>query len=320
LYPSGGIIGAHLPSLAGAIIAGATFGDFIAPISDTTIASALSQKAKIGPTVRSRVKYIVPAFVVALIGFVVTAGSGSSQPLSSAITVAGSPQGLVMILVPVLIIYLFLKGKHLLYGLMMGLIAGIAIGLIFGLLTPGDLLSLDVENMTARSFIIDGINKAVGISFFTILLMGLVATLKASGLIDHLIAYASSKIKTPLNGEAWISGITGAAVLLITHSVVAVLMVAEFTNETGERVNIQPQRRANIMSMVVCVFPFLLPYFIPVILMSSMTNSGQEYGVEMVSPLACGLHNFVAWGLFLVVIISVLFGYGRRADNTVVTH
>jgi len=48
LYPAGGMIGAHLPTLAGAIIGGATFGDFIAPISDTTIASALSQKAKIG--------------------------------------------------------------------------------------------------------------------------------------------------------------------------------------------------------------------------------------------------------------------------------
>ena len=39
LYPSGGLLGAHLPTLAGAIIGGATFGDFIAPISDTTIAS-----------------------------------------------------------------------------------------------------------------------------------------------------------------------------------------------------------------------------------------------------------------------------------------
>ena len=73
LYPTGGMIGADLPTLAGAIIGGATFGDFIAPISDTTIASALSQKAEIGATVRSRLKYIVPAFVVALIAYLISA-------------------------------------------------------------------------------------------------------------------------------------------------------------------------------------------------------------------------------------------------------
>ncbi len=58
LYPTGGILGAHLPALAGAIIGGATFGDFIAPISDTTIASALSQDAEIGATIKSRLKYV----------------------------------------------------------------------------------------------------------------------------------------------------------------------------------------------------------------------------------------------------------------------
>ena len=65
-YPTGGMLGAYLPALAGAIIGGATFGDFFAPISDTTIASALSQDAEIGATVRSRLKYVIPAAILAL--------------------------------------------------------------------------------------------------------------------------------------------------------------------------------------------------------------------------------------------------------------
>jgi len=311
LYPAGGLMGAHLPTLAGAIIGGATFGDFIAPISDTTIASALSQKAKIGPTVRSRIKYIIPAVLVAIIGYVLSANlSGVSFENNS--NLVGDPKGLPMLLVPALVIYLFLKGKHLFFGLLSGLVFGVILGLALGLLPMENLISLDLENFTAKSFIIDGINRAVGLSFFTILLMGLVATLKASGLIDRLVVFAESRSKTKKHAEAWISGTTSAAVLLTTHSIVAILMIAEFTNKTGEKMGIQNTRRANLMSLVACVFPFLLPYFIPVILMANMTLSGEEFGIASVSPMQVGLYNFVSWGLLGVVIVAVLFGYGRK--------
>ena len=312
LYPTGGMIGADLPTLAGAIIGGATFGDFIAPISDTTIASALSQKAEIGATVRSRLKYIVPAFVVALIAYLISAYYSANIIVDNTKQLTGDPKGLPMLLVPALIIYLFLRGKHLLHGLMIGLMVGVVLGLLLGLLPIENLISLDLDNFTAKSFVIDGINRAVGISFFTILLMGLVATLKASGLIDHLVQFATQYSQTTKHAEGWIAGTVGAAVLLTTHSIVAILMVAEFATTTGERMNILPQRRANILSLVVCVFPFLLPYFIPVILMANTTNAGEEFGIPSVSPLDVGLHNFVAWALLGMVVLVVGFGYGRR--------
>lgn len=314
LYPAGGLLGAHLPSLAGAIIAGATFGDFSAPISDTTIASALSQKAAIGPTVRSRLKYILPVAAIALVAFYLSAQGLGKALATNGAQELGDPRGLPMLLVPAFIIYLFLRGKHLMYGLLMGLLFGTALGLVLGLLPVDKLLSLDLDNFTAKSFVIDGINRAVGISFFTILLMGLVATLKASGLVDRLVAFASGRSKTPQHAESWIAGTVGGAVLLTTHSVVAILMVAEFANKTGEQMGVSPKRRANILSMVVCIFPFLLPYFIPVILMANTTLAGEEFGIPPVAPLEAGLYNFVAWGLILMVMVVLIFGYGRKTD------
>ena len=312
LYPTGGMIGADLPTLAGAIIGGATFGDFIAPISDTTIASALSQKADIGATVRSRLKYIIPAVVLALIAYFLSAYFSAGTAVENTQQLTGDPKGLPMLLIPALIIFLFLKGKHLVHGLMMGLMAGVLLGLLLGLLPLPQLISLDLENMTAKSFVIDGINRAVGISFFTILLMGLVGTLKASGLIDQLVLFAEKYSRTAKHAEGWIAGTVAAAVLLTTHSIVAILMVAEFATTTGEKKNILPQRRANILSLIVCVFPFLLPYFIPVILMANTTNSGEEFGIPAVSPLDVGMHNFVAWALLGMSILVVVFGYGRE--------
>ena len=103
--------------------------------------------------------------------------------------------------------------------------------------------------------------------------------------------------------------------MLTTHSIVAILMVAEFANKTGEQMAIPAKRRANILSLVVCVFPFLLPYFIPVILMANATASGAEFGVPAVSPLQVGLHNFIAWALLGMTLAAVLGGFGRKGDG-----
>lgn len=310
-YPTGGMMGAHLPALAGAVIGGATFGDFIAPISDTTIASALSQDADIGVTVRSRVKYVVPAGIIALIayGFV---GLGSDSVVQALDNLnVGDPRGLPMLLVPIFVIYLFLRGKHLLHGLLYGVLFGTVLGLVLGLLPLAQVISLDVENFVAKSFIIDGINRAVGLSIFTILLMGLVATLKASGLMDRLVEFAASRAHTVRQGEGWIVAVMSGAVLLTTHSIVAILMVTDFTKKTGGQLGVSKIRRANLLSLIACVFPFVGPYFIPVILMANMTNTGQEFDISSVSPLDVGLYNFMSWGLLLMALFTLIFGWGR---------
>ncbi len=314
LYPSGGLMGVDLPLLAGAILAGATFGDFSAPISDTTIASALSQDVEIGPTVKSRLRYAIPALVLAAIVFVTLQWAKGPENGAAQHAITGDPRGLPMLLVPLAITILFLKGKHLLHGLMAGLGLGVLIGLVFGLLPMTELLTLDLDNFRATSFIIDGINRSVGISFFTILLMGLVETIKTSGIFSKLIQFASNKIHTSRASENWIVGMTSVAVLLTTHSIVAILMVKEFVHTTGSQADISGIRRANLMSLVTCFFPFVLPYFIPVILMANMTQTGSEFNVPALGPVDVGFYNFVAWGLLVALVLSIFIGIQKRTN------
>ena len=315
LFPAGGLLGTHLPTLAGAILGGATFGDCIAPISDTTIASALTQDADIIGTVRSRLKYVVPAALVAVVFYALSAGSRGSRAPAGAPEMAGNPDGLPMLLVPVVIIVLLLKKRHLLHGLLAGLSVGVVLGLVCGLLPLNRIIALDLENFSAQSFVIDGINRAVGISFFTILLMGLVATLKSSGFLDRLIAFSAKRSRSLRHAEAWISGAAGAAVLLTCHSIVAILTVGDYARETGEKIGLHRYRRANLLSLVVCTFPFLLPYFIPVILMANTTSSGMAYGIPPVSPLQTGLHNFVSWAILVMVLFAIISGFGRHSNE-----
>ena len=318
LFPVGGLLGVHLPTMAGAIIGGATFGDCIAPVSDTTIASALSQDADIGGTVKTRLKYVIPAAIIALIMYAISTITRSGELLQLPPQVEARPLALVMIIVPLVIIYLLLKKKHLFHGLFAGLITGVITALVFGLMPPGKLLSLDLEHYRATSFVIDGINRAVGISFFTILLMGLVSSVKASGLLQKLADFSSQKIETARQAETWIAGSVSATVLVTAHSVVAILTASEFVRQAGEQMAINKYRRANLMGLVVCTFPFILPYFIPVILMANATQSGAEFNIPAISPLDVGLHNFFSWALMGVTLFAIVSGYGRKsapADN-----
>ena len=67
--------------MCGALISGAIFGDNVAPISDTTISSALTQEAQVSDVVRTRLPFAATSAVVSAILFVVIGlrmGSGDA--------------------------------------------------------------------------------------------------------------------------------------------------------------------------------------------------------------------------------------------------
>lgn len=306
LYPAGGQLGAHLPTLAGAIMGGATFGDFLAPVSDTTIASAVSMQQEIGTVVKSRVRLALPALGLATAGYALAAFLFSGDPAAVPIGAqAVDLRALLMLLTPALIIYLFLKNYHLLFCLLIGLAFGVVLGLVFTFIEPARVFSLDPANFSARSFIIDGINRALGISVFTLLLMGLVATVVASGITREAIERVQHRIRTKRQAGVAIAGITSLAVLLTTHSIVAILSVSEFVTRIVERHAYSPVHAANVMSAMACAYPFLLPYFVPVLLMVNVSGSGVPFGVPQVGAIEAGLFNFVSWGIFIVSLLHL---------------
>jgi len=308
LYPAGGSLAADPHWLAGAILGGATFGDSISPISDTTIASAGTQGADIGGVVRSRLGYVWPPALLALVvGFLAGRGEGTS----SGAAIEGSLRALPMLAAPALALGLLLRKKHLLEGLLMGILLATGLGLSLGLVAPSELLYLDRENFLARGLILKGLERGVGVSVFTLLLMGLVGTLVATGLQDSLVDLARRKARTVRATEISIVVAVSIAVLLTTHSVVAMLAVGAFARETGGRFGLSAYRRANLLDVTVCTYPFLLPYFLPTILMASATASGGDFGMPRLSPLDVGLFNLYSWGLLAMIGIAVGSGYLR---------
>ena len=151
----------------------------------------------------------------------------------------------------------------------------------------------------------------IGVSVFTILLMGLVGGLEEGGVMDRLHARLRATRPSRAVAEWWAFGAVSAAVILTTHSVVAILGVGDFVKDTGRAAGVSAYRRANILDITVCTYPFLLPVFIPTILASSVTASGAAFGMPRVSALEAGLYNFHSWALLVVLMLAVATGFGR---------
>ena len=305
LYPAGVTLGAPPLPLMGAILGGATFGDNLSPVSDTTIASATSQGADIGGVVRSRLRYALPAAVVAAgASLWLARGAGSAEAALQTV----SPRGLPMLVAPALVLVALLRGRQLLEGLFLGVASAAAVALGLRLLSFADLLTIDSARYSARGLLVEGMERATGIVIFTLPLMALVAVTEATGLVEGWIRRAERRIRTRRGAEGWIVATLSAAVLLTTHSVVAILTVGPFAKRWGESFDLSPYRRANLLDVTSCTFPFLVPYCIPTVLAASLT-AGLE-GAPALSAAGIGLHNTHSWALLVVIILAVVTGWG----------
>ena len=308
LYPAASGLSGDPGFTIGAILAGATFGDNISPISDTTIASATTQQADLGGVVRSRMRYALPAGAMAVVVFGLFGGAESEAAAGSVVAGADMP-GLIMLVVPALVVTMLLRRRHLVEGLFAGIGAAVLLGLLLRRFGFTDLLAIDRDNFIATGILLDGMRRSVGVSVFTLLLMGLVGGLQASGLLDRVIDWVRARAHDARRAEWWIFGSVSAATLLTTHSAVAILTVGPLVRSVGESAGIGAYRRANLLDVTVCTYPFLLPFFIPTILAAAMTGGLPD--MPRVSPWSAGLHNVHSWGLLAVVLFSIMTGRGR---------
>ena len=310
LYPAGASLAADPAFLIGSIIAGATFGDNVSPISDTTIASATTQGAKLGDVVRSRLKYAIPAAAVALLVFVLFGGSGTA---AEGLQTEPDALGLLMLAVPALVLTVLIRQRHLVEGLIYGIVSASLLGLALGRFGFADLLSIDQDNFTATGLLLDGMRRAIGVSIFTVLLMGLVGGLERAGLLDRLTDWVRARATSTKSAEWWIFGTVSGATVLTTHSTVAIVTVGEMARDIGEASGVGANRRANILDIAVCTYPFLLPIFIPTVLAASMT--ADVIGMPRLSPWDVGLHNVHSWALLAVLVFAIVTGWGRTAQD-----
>jgi Na+/H+ antiporter NhaC len=316
LFPVGFALGADPLLLIGAIIGGSFVGDNLAPISDTTIVSAYSQGTEVNKVVRSRVRYAAAAGALTLIAYVIFAFTSSTGEVVQDGLELG-PKGLVMLLVPLLLIYLMVRGNHFVTALLYSTAFGFVLGLLTGLLSWSDILLVNAAEFSAGGIIISGINGMLGVAVFTVFLMGLIGTLQQGGFIDWLMEKSERFATTPKRAEVTIVAVSLIVNALTTAGTPTMVMLGPWVRRLGHKFKITPWRRGNLLDLCSTSIIGFLPYSVAVLIPFAFVGDVVK-GANLTnfSPVGVVPFVFYCWALMLVAIFAAYTGWGRdHIDN-----
>lgn len=312
LFPAGFAMGADPLLLLGAIIGGAFVGDNLAPISDTTIVSAYTQGTDVATVVRTRLRYAAVAAAVTVTAYAVFA-VGTPATAGERPAIVAAPQGLIMLAVPAVLIWMMLRGRHLVPAMLYCLALGFGLGLTAGLIQLSDVLSIDAAAFTVSGIVVTGINSMVGIAVFTIFLMALIGTLEAGGMVEWMMKRAERFATTPTRAEGSIVGTTLLLNALTGAGTPSMVILGPFVRRLGHRFRIAPWRRGNLMDACSTTIIGFLPYSVAVLIPFALVRDTVA-GANLTgfTPVYLIPYVFYCWALMLVIIIAALTGWGRE--------
>lgn len=318
LYPTGVALGCDPTMLAVGILAGGAFGDNIAPISDTTISSAYTAKAQMGDVVRSRLPLALVAAGVSAVVLAIFGGGGSTS--TSSIHVHADPIGMLMIIPFLVVIVLAMRRVHILIALIWASLSAMAIGISIGLLSPSAIFSIPAERNTSSGIIEDGISNITGAIVLVLFILALAQVLTDSGVMGRLLASLEKRAGGGLRrAELMISGITLAFTVPLGANAPAILLVGPTIGRPlGVSKKLAPARIANLMDCAANTVFYMLPWHNAVIIWyATMITAAAKYGLPLPS-IASAFLNPYAWMLLLVLLFSILTGWNRSFDDSVV--
>ena len=304
LFPLGVQMGCNSGLMLGAIVSGAVFGDNLAPISDSTIVSALTQGAEVGETVRTRLKYSITAFIPAAVLFLVfgftTTGTNAGASLSVDSTHVSS---LLFLLLPVLLVVLIIKKVNFLVALLIGDVVGIIMLLLFGYTDVATLFSSDGVIVSG----IDGIMEAVVFMMFIFMVLQLT---QETGFLEKFAEFMHTKAKSERIVES-ISGLFVCVIcVLTTIALPTMVFCGPIVRRIEEPYRISRTRSANVLGGLSNGLSMLLPYGAVVIVVATLANSTGVLDYTLSAVEFVG-YNFFCIMLVLVYWVAILTGWGR---------
>jgi len=326
-YPSGILLGGNPVLLAGAILSGAVFGDNLGPISDTTIASAATQEfitkkgsADVGGVVASRFRYAIVAAIAALVLYLVFGGTGNASVAGEdVLSQYSNAKGLLMLIPVIVLLAVAIIKRDIFISISCGIFVGIIVGLSFGIIVPADILSN--SDGALEGFLIDGIKSMLGTIGYLYAVFGIMGVLQESGTLDRIITgLVNSKLAGSIIGTELIIGFGTmiSSVFLGAANGPAIIMYGPIANNIGRAKGLHPYRRANLMDGFASTLPVILPFtsaFIFIVVACVQGLMAEYSFIESLSPFAIAGATFHCWLLFIVLMVSVVTGWGRSYES-----
>jgi Na+/H+ antiporter NhaC len=336
VFPAGVAVGANPILLFGAILSGAVFGDNLAPVSDTTIVSAVTQDADIGGVVASRFKYAIAAAIPAFAAYLIAGSvmSGVSLEGAAALRDTANALGLVHLLSMGIVIVTAVAGRHIVEAISWGLIVAVAFNLIFGLSSASDIVAFTVTEAGSFSglpIVEVGETAGVGgslysgaVGFFplivlTLLIVAMAQIMIRGGGFEAIQEFLLNRVATTVR-RAELTRVLGTATIngMITINTAAEIAIAPYVARIGEKFNINGYRRANILDANTSALGYIFPWAGGVLVgYQVMVGEGglrAEYGLDqmVVNPIEVVPYVFHGWFLVAIFVLAAITGFGRE--------
>lgn len=342
-FPAGVLIGANPVLLFGSILSGAIFGDNLAPVSDTTIVSAVTQDADIGGVVTSRFKYAIiaaiGAFVLYLIAGSMMTGIEIGANAQQILDQNSNPVGLVHLLSIAVVLYTAIRGRHIIEAISWGLIVAFLLNIVLDLAPISEMVLFKMpegapvagladvlpfvrvaeETTGVTGSIYSGAAGFFPLSILTLLIVGAAWIMIRGGAFEALLNWALDTLATTVR-SAELTMVLSTALIntMITINTAAEIAIGPFINNIGSRFNINGYRRANILDANTSALGYIFPWGGGILAgyTAMITQVVPEYEwftrSMVVNPSAVWPFVFQGWLLVTVFIIAAYTGFGRE--------
>lgn len=263
------------------VIGGAMLGDNLSVVSDTTIASVMSQEANLKEKFKlnSKIALISSIFTIAILLF------NSNQIVS----IEAQDYSLVLVLPYVLLIILAASGLNV----FVSLVTSIAFAGLIGIINN------DYEMIRLSKDITKGFSSMQEIMLLSLMVGGLsgLSGETSTKLAKHLGEWTSNRKSIKL-AQLMIAKIVSIFDILLANNVIAVIFSGELAKDISKRYDLPAHYSATWLATFSCVFQGIIPYGAQILLASTIAG---------VSPLSVTPHVYYCYILGIVSILFISF-------------
>ncbi|MDC7286571.1 Na+/H+ antiporter NhaC family protein [Blautia schinkii] len=283
--------GVNLGVAAAAVLTGATFGDNLSMISDTTICATKGVGAEMKDKFRMNFLIAIPAAVLACVVYgIVGLNSGASQMAEI------GEYNLVTIIPYIAVLVMAVAGLDVILVLTIGMGLSCVIGLFAGTATVFEW----------AQGIGSGMEGMFWLAVFAMMISGMIGLVRHYGGIDWLVGVAKKGIKSRKSCEYIIGLFPTVLSGIIANNVLAIIINAPIANELGGRYKIAPKRLASLLDIGACLGAMIVPHG------TCMLMVQEAAGCDYLDVLK---YEFYPLFLLIAVVVTIQFGLLRTKEE-----
>src|SRR5699024_3278044 len=159
--------------------------DNVSPHSDTTIASASTQEARIKTVVLARMPMVIVAAIITIAVVFIFGGGG--EVTQNEVTENANPSGLLMLASFAVLLTAVFLNRHIVEAFIWAIISAVILGMINNNIALLDMFHIPTESGASSGIVEDGISSIVNPLVFVIIILAVTQIMIASGAIDKIL-------------------------------------------------------------------------------------------------------------------------------------